>query len=204
MPNIRQAAPSWIWRAACWRRCPRRRPPTFSAFQLERCVRGYRGAGRCFAVFWHGSKRSWLRRGPNSVAYIAPAHPPRDLVPRNVSRRRFELPASAPSASSTSIRHRVISFTLTAMQVGYMVQKETGTPARSSAALPTDLAPQTPNPAGKCSSRHSVARGPTVENAARPVGHITLNNTLLSRTAPFSIPPLSSRLRQLIVLLLHS
>jgi hypothetical protein len=25
------------------------------------------------------------------VAYIAPAHPPRDLVPRNVSRRRFEL-----------------------------------------------------------------------------------------------------------------
>jgi hypothetical protein len=66
-------------------------------------------------VFWHGSKRSWLRRGPNSVAYIAPAHPPRDLVPRNVSRRRFELACEcAPSASSTSIRHRVISFTLTA------------------------------------------------------------------------------------------
>jgi hypothetical protein len=37
-----------------------------------------------------------------------------------------------------------------------------------------------------------------------PSDSITLNNTPLSRTAPFSIPPLSSGLRQLIVPLLHS
>jgi hypothetical protein len=114
------------------------------------------------------------------VAYIAPAHPPRDLAPRNVSRRRFEL--ACECAERVVDLHSPSGDFLYAygQQVGYMVQKETGTPARSSAALPTDLAPQTPSPAGKCSSRHSVARRPTVENAARPVGHITPNNTLLS------------------------
>jgi hypothetical protein len=104
-------------------------------------------------VFWHGSKARASSEGPR----------PPQRVQTKVTCECAERVVDLHSPSG--------DFLYAYGRAGRLHgAKETGTPARSSAALPTDLASQTPNPAGKCSFPPFCRRGRTVENAARPVG----------------------------------